>query len=130
MRPLAIAVPALVFLVACVTPRQACESQATGELRTIDALIAETQGNLARGYGLEQSQEVRSRRELCDGRREDGTTFRYFCDRTDVVDVERPVALDLRAEQAKLDSLLDRRALLQDGVAARLQACQALPDEI
>jgi hypothetical protein len=38
------------------------------------------------------------------------TTGRVRCDRTNVNDVQRPVAIDLRAEQAKLDSLLAQRA--------------------
>ena len=37
-------------LAACQTPREACVSEASQELRTVEALIAETRGNLSRGY--------------------------------------------------------------------------------
>jgi hypothetical protein len=52
-------------LAACQTPREACVSEASEELRTVDALIAETRGNLDRGYALETEQEVEVVRDTC-----------------------------------------------------------------
>lgn len=123
-----IVLPALLALAACQTPREACQSDATASLRILDGLIAETQGNLARGYAIETDQEVRVSRGRCDIRLPDGTEGRVDCEDTDVVDVRRPVAIDLGAEQRELDGLLRQRAQASEGLAARLNACQALPD--
>ncbi|MBP1806505.1 hypothetical protein [Rubellimicrobium aerolatum] len=111
-------------LTACQTPREACLSSASRDLRVIDSLVRETQGNLRRGYAIEQSQEVRVRRDFCRVRDDDGDTRLIRCDDTDVIDVSRPVAIDLNAEQAKLDSLLERRARLAREQEARVEACR------
>jgi hypothetical protein len=123
-----LALPALLLLAACQTPREACQSEATQSLRVLDALIAETQGNLQRGYAIATDQEVRVTRGRCDVDLPDGTEGRVDCEDTDVVDVRRPVAIDLAAEGRELDGLLARRAEESVGLAARLSACQALPD--
>ena len=115
----------LLLLAACQTPREACLSQASSELRTVEALIAETRGNLERGYAIEIEQEVEVTRDFCTVTLEDGTEGRVRCDRTDVDEVERPVAIDLRAEQAKLEGLLERRGALVARQEAQAAACVA-----
>lgn len=125
MRPLtAAALVSALALAACQTPQEACLSSASRELRVIDSLIQETQGNLRRGYAIEQSQEVRVRRDFCRVEVENGDDRLIPCEDTDVIDVERPVAVDLNAEQAKLDSLLERRARLAREQGARVAACR------
>jgi hypothetical protein len=124
------AAPVLVLLsalglAACQTPREACISEATSQLRTIDSLIRETRANLERGYAIEEDQEVRVRRGWCRVQNEDGTEGRVRCEDTDVVDVQRPVAIDLNAERAKLESLLEQRGRFQSQQDARLRACVA-----
>ncbi|EAQ06078.1 hypothetical protein SKA53_08231 [Yoonia vestfoldensis SKA53] len=96
-------------LAACATPREHCISQATRDLRVLNSLIAETQGNLARGYAIEEQQEIRTIRQTCRGENSDGTTFRYSCDETETFTTNRPVAIDLNVEGAKLSSLIERR---------------------
>ena len=59
MRPALMILPFLA-LAACATPREQCIGQATRDLRVLNSLIAETQGNLARGYAIEEQQEVRT----------------------------------------------------------------------
>ena len=126
MRPLPVTVLlSALALAACQTPREACISDASRQLRIVDSLIRETQGNLARGYGIEEDQEVRVERDFCRVEREDGSTGLARCERTVVDDIERPVALDLREEQAKLDSLLERRQTLLSQTAAAQQSCVA-----
>lgn len=112
-------------LSACQTPREACVSEATRQLRTVEFLIAETRGNLERGYGIETEQRIDVDRGICEIDLPDGTERRFFCDDTDVIEVERPVALDLDAERAKLDSLLEQRGRLLAQQEARLAACRA-----
>jgi hypothetical protein len=108
MRPALIILPFLA-LAACATPREQCISQATRDLRVLDSLVIETQGNLARGYALAEQQEVRTVRRTCRAQNSDGSTFRYPCDETETVSSTRPVAIDLNAERAKLNSLVQRQ---------------------
>ncbi len=108
MRPALMILP-LLALAACATPREQCIGQATRDLRVLNSLITETQGNLARGYAIEQQQEVRTVRQTCRGENSDGTTFRYRCDDTQTYTTNRPVAIDLNVERAKLNSLIERR---------------------
>ena len=122
--PAAVLLSALA-LSACQTPRESCISSATRGLRTVDLLIRETQGNLSRGYAIETEQRVDVDRRICEVELEDGTERHYICEDTDVVDVERAVAIDLNAEQAKLDSLLERRVALSAERDARVRGCVA-----
>ena len=108
MRPALMILPFLA-LAACATPREQCIGQATRDLRVLNSLIAETQGNLARGYAIEEQQEVRTLRKTCRGENSDGTIFRYSCDETETFTTSRPVAIDLNVERAKLNSLVERR---------------------
>jgi hypothetical protein len=126
MRPhVPFALLAALALGACETPRESCLSSASRDLSVVESLIRQTQGNLNRGYAIEVDQVVDVDRRFCRVEREDGDIDLVPCDRTEVENVRRPVAVDLNAEQAKLDSLLERRATLLSQTAARQQACLA-----
>ena len=126
MRPHApLALLAALALAACETPRESCLSSASRDLSVVESLIRQTEGNLQRGYAIEVDQVVDVDRSFCRVEREDGDIDLVPCDRTEVENVRRPVAIDLNAEQAKLDSLQDRRATLLSQTAARQQACLA-----
>ena len=120
-----LALLAALALAACETPRESCLSSASRELTVVDSLIRETQGNLQRGYAIDRDQVVSVDHDFCRVQRRDGSVRLRPCDRTHVQNVRRPVAVDLRAEQAKLDSLLERRAALASQTAARQRACVA-----
>ena len=122
MRPILFALPAL--LVACASPQQACINDATRDLRVINALVAETRGNLNRGFGIEERQDVRTVRTFCTGENEDGSKFRFRCEETETFTRRVPVAIDLNAEAAKLASLESRQALLQANVDGAVAQCQ------
>lgn len=110
-------------LAACATPQQQCISSASRNLSTVEKLIAQTRGNLARGFGVETKTKLVEAKQVC-GRTPNGK--KIFCD-IPVTEQERvPVALDLKAEQAKLDSLLKRRAELLRAREARIKQCIAL----
>ena len=101
MRPHApLALLAALALAACETPRESCLSSASRDLTVVESLIRETQGNISRGYAVERDQEVTVDRDFCRVEREDGSIRLRPCDRTRVENVRRPVAIDLRAEQA------------------------------
>lgn len=114
-----------ILLSACATPREACIAQVTQETRVLDALIVETRGNLERGFAIDEQEDIRTRRTFCTGRNEDGTTFRFRCEETDTVTVKVPVAIDLNAERAKLESLLQRQQQNQANAQAGIAQCQA-----
>ncbi|WP_212524869.1 hypothetical protein [Actibacterium sp. MT2.3-13A] len=113
-------------LAACATPRQQCESAATQDLRIIDALIVETEQNIARGYRLERETTTRPRLTFCYA----GHPYRrerfgmVFCNTTETVVTERPVAIDLKAERAKLASLKAKRPEAAQRAARALAACR------
>ena len=125
MRLAFLALPAALALTACATPREACIGSVQRELRTIDRLIASTQANLARGYGLEERQEVRTVRGVCEGTNDDGTTFTFACPQTQTRTTQVPVAIDLNAERRTLASLQERRAQQQAATDAAIQQCIA-----
>ena len=128
MRPALFILP-LVLLAACATPREQCISQVTKDARIQSSLINEVRANIARGYALEQQQEIRTVRRTCVGRNEDGTTFTFRCEETDTVTVNVPVAIDLDAERAKLVSLEKRYAETQAAANQAVAQCIALNPE-
>lgn len=115
----------LALLAACATPREACLADATRELRTLTRLAAETRANVLRGYAIEQTQELRERRTLCEIDRDDGTTDTEFCTVTQVVERSRPVAIDIAGERRKLAQLEARIEAEQARVAAVRRQCLA-----
>lgn len=118
----------LLVLAACETPQEGCLRDVSRQAGIVEGLIAQTQGNLRRGYAVEEDQVIRTVPDFCEVRDREGRIRRTFCDRTEVRDVRRPVAIDPEAERAKLDGLLQQRARLAAERTDRLLACQALPD--
>lgn len=127
-RPSLILLP-LIALAACSTPREQCISGATRQIATLDRLIAETQGNIDRGFGIFETEDIRVLRRTCEDEREDGTTFRYRCDRTETFTRREPVALNVAEERIKLAQLQERRAATAAQAQARVQQCIAIHPE-
>ncbi len=124
MRPMLLL--ALLSLAACASPRQNCERSALEDLRNIDALIVETEQNLARGYAYE-TETVRSGGfTYCLGQRTGGrhSAGVVFCDRPDYRTRDRPVAIDLKAERAKLASLKAKRPQIASLAAKTVASCR------
>jgi len=113
-----------VLLTACATPREACLNDATREVRIMDRLIATTRGNLNRGFAIEERQEVTTRTTFCTGTNQDGSTFRFRCEETDTVTREIPVAIDLDAERAKLESLEERQRQNRINAESGIAQCE------
>ncbi|KQI72423.1 hypothetical protein AN191_08905 [Loktanella sp. 5RATIMAR09] len=128
MRPALFILPFAV-LTACATPREQCISEVTRDTRILSSLINETRANLARGYAIEQEQDVRTIRRTCRGRNDDGTTFTFRCDETDTFTTSVPVAIDLNAERAKLESLEERFKQSQAASNQAVAQCIALHPE-
>ena len=122
-RRIIVSVALCAALVACASPQQRCLNDATRELRTIDQLIRETEGNLERGFAIET--EIRSSPSVsfCGGWY--NTVGVSFCTNDRIVERERAVAIDPAAEQRKLDDLRARRGAIEEETGARAAACQA-----
>lgn len=111
-RRLRLAMAALILpliLAACGTPQERCIRNNTGEYRSLQALLTETEANLARGYAWRERNVVRSEFTTCRRpvRAEDGGIVyaEYGCWR-DVTDVERyRVPIDPASETRKRDNL-------------------------
>lgn len=124
-RPLVL-VP-LILLAACGTPQEQCIRNNTGELRRIDRLIAETQGNLARGYSYQDVTIVTHSWSPCDGPGfgAPGQHMRSgMCLEPDEETVRREVPIDPSVETRKLDNLLVRRKTLVLGADRAVLACK------
>lgn len=116
------------LLIACGTPQEQCINRGTRDLRTVDRLIAESEGNLKRGYAIEKVTVYDNYWDTCldpvvvDGQ----TTVRPRpCLKERARTVERPKAIDLKAEAAKLDSLKVKRKELARAAEPVIAACKA-----
>ena len=113
-------------LAACGTPQQRCIGSVTQNLRVVDRLIAETQGNLDRGFAF--TNVLVSMPQFVDctpNPTVDNPTPRPEQCLEDVAQtVSRPTAIDLNAEAAKLASLRTKRAQLAAAAGPAIAACQ------
>jgi hypothetical protein len=124
MRKALILLP-LIGLAACASPQQSCISGVSRDLAVVSQLITQTELNIARGYGVDQRQEVRSIPRICYDERADGTIDTDICQSTYIRNVDVPVALDLDAERVKLRQLQEQRARLEGPTQAAIQQCLA-----
>lgn len=127
-----VALPLL--LTACGTPQEQCISRNTSEYRTVTRLLAEVDGNLARGYAWEERQVVRNHMAQCRDAFRDSkgnVQVRYRPCWRDYVDTERyRVPIDPAAETRKRDNLASRQAALASRASASVAACRkAYPEQ-
>ncbi|MFQ1699015.1 hypothetical protein ACJ5NV_00335 [Loktanella agnita] len=115
--------PALAALTACATPRESCLYQANNQLRSLEARMAETQGNIDRGYAIFESSETVTVERTCRDRLPDGTTRSYECDRTETVNRTDPVAVDVAYERQKLAEMETQLAALQAATLSAERQC-------
>ncbi len=122
-----LAAPFLLALLACAPPLQRCIHQAAPDLPVLNRLIAETQGNLKRGYAYADVVVERPIWVDCSNWRaksgHDGGSGR--CMGLAPTMMRKPVAVDLTAEAAKLASMQTRRAALEAQAQPAIAQCQA-----
>ena len=116
----------LLGLAACGTPQQQCIGQVTQNLRVLDGLIAEIQGNLTRGYAYVQATRTVPRFVDCTP---DPTDKRpnprsRSCLVSTAQTYNQPAAIDLDGEAAKLAALQAKRASLALAASPAVAACQ------
>ena len=124
-----ILLPALLILVACGTPQEQCINRNTRDLRTMQSLVDETQANLARGYAIEEYTVWVPVWQICDVQpatdpAQPAPPPRYCFDDEPQTQT-RPKAIDLNAERAKLESLLQRRDELARAAQPVIAQCKA-----
>jgi len=119
----------ILALAACSTPRERCIGAANRSVSTLDALIAETRGNINRGFGLAEVQDVRVLQTTCEGTNADGSTFVFPCEETETFTRREPVTINIAEERVKLAQLEERRARAASDVQARIQQCIATHPE-
>jgi hypothetical protein len=120
---------ALAVLTACGTPQERCIARETRDIRVLDRLIAETQATVARGYAVQTESFVVTHTYPCRVTVPGGETRTTLCDRDEVVERTRPVAVNLDDERAKLRTMETRRAELARAAAVAVAACRAAHPE-
>ncbi len=116
---------ALAVLAGCGTPQERCIARETRDIRVLDRLIAETRATVSRGYALQTESFVVTQSYPCRVATPGGQTRTTLCERDEVVERTRPVAVNLEDERAKLRSMEVRRAELEREAATAIAACRA-----
>jgi hypothetical protein len=116
----------LIALTACATPREQCIGDANSQTRVLSHLVNETRGNLARGYALAETTDVRTLTRTCEGRDSNDEVFTYPCNETETFTTTRPVSIDLDAEQVKLAQLERRLSQARQNADAMIAQCIAM----
>jgi hypothetical protein len=122
-----LSVLALAALAACGTPQEQCISRSTRDLRTVDRLIVETQGNLQRGYALETVTRWEEYWDTCLDRvvvNGQVSIQPRTCRRERSYTEQRPKAIDLKAEAQKLEGLQSKRTELARTAAPLIAQCK------
>lgn len=115
----------LLPLAACVTPQALCIANAGKDIRVLSGLIASTEGNIARGYGIRTEDYFENERQVCGMVNGDD----IYCDVAVANTRNVPFAVDLNTEAAKLASLLSKRQELIQSSDAVISECKALYPE-
>lgn len=114
---------------ACGTPREQCIGRNTQEYRVVTNLLAEVEGNLARGYAWDErpvtTTEWRECRDVVRDRDGRAIIVPRPCLR-DVTGTERfRVPIDPASETRKRDGLRQRLAALRPQAEVAVRACNA-----
>jgi hypothetical protein len=126
-------VPAIAFLAAlaaCGTPQEQCIARETRDLRVLDRLIVETEGNIARGYAIEEyTVDVSYWGSCLVAQPPDAAGVRppplaEPCLQDREVTRTRAKAIDLRAERAKLSSMQEKRRELARAAERAIAQCR------
>lgn len=120
-----IALPILLVLAACTTPREACVENAEAEYRGLQTAIAITEANVARGYALDREQYAYRGATFCAGGTFGNNPYMGLsnCNSTRYRTVVRPVPIDIEEEERKLASMRARLPVARERRDAKIGAC-------
>lgn len=116
------------LLAGCATPQGQCINRNTRDLRTVDRLSAETQGNLDRGYAFETVTVYEDYWAICPRppvATGEAPPAPRLCLDERPVSVQRAKAIDLNEEARKLDSLTVKRRQLAKAAEPVIARCKA-----
>lgn len=123
------ALPLLILLAACGTPQERCINGVTKDQRTLDRLIAESEGNIRRGYAYEEETVYVPVWQPCwygppvaEGHKPRPPRM---CMEEEARTSRKAVAIDLAAEGRKLEGLKAKRKELARASASAVAQCQA-----
>jgi len=111
---------ALLLLAACADPATRCFAPEARELKTVEALIAETRANVDRGYA--EGPRGNSALNLCLGSFGRNVGLSYC---TSASGRGRAVPVDAAAEERKLAALEARRSAILQAIQQKSAACPA-----
>lgn len=124
-----VSVTMLLLVAACGTPQEQCIRAGTRDLQVLDRLIAESRRTVERGYAMEDVEVVDWVWRPCgppptgaDGKPSGPPPM---CMEDVSRTVQRPKAVDLNAERAKLASMEVKRRELDRAAAPVVAACKA-----
>ncbi|MGQ0610734.1 MAG: hypothetical protein ACT4N9_06485 [Paracoccaceae bacterium] len=119
------------LLAACASPQENCIAGATRDAHVINGLVAETEANLLRGYALQTVVVLEKDWVDCTPPPTEAEPFPApkMCLADVPVEKTQAVAIDLRAEAAKLDSLRQQQVRLSEQAHAEIAQCQTLYPE-
>ena len=116
-------------LTGCGTPQERCINRETREIRHLQDMLDEVEGNLARGYAYEDYDVPMTRWEQCGTeviRHGNGTVIERprMCLEDYTVTRTREVAIDPVSERRKRDGLRDKIRALPPAATAAIRACR------
>ena len=120
-----LAAPFLLALMACATPQQRCIIKAAPDLPVLNRLIAESEGNLTRGYAFRDVEIEIDVWKLCRVDLTPSESEVAMCLETETTTTREAVAIDLTAEAAKLASMRARRDEIEAQAQPAFAQCQA-----
>ena len=118
---------ALLAVTACGTPQEQCISAGTRDLRVVERLIAEAEGNIARGYAWQEVTVIDHRWVDCTPKPtvEVPTPAQNRC-LVEMPEIsQEPLAIDLNEEAAILASLKAKRARQLLAAKELIKTCEA-----
>ena len=128
-RNILLALMPVLVVAGCGTPQEQCIRRNTDEYRTVSNLLAEVEGNLARGYAWEERTVSRTEWDDCPYVIRDKNGNSRIVNRScmrEVSDTERyRVPIDPAAETRKRDNLAARKKALTQSAVAAVDACKA-----
>jgi hypothetical protein len=124
MRRLVLSLP--LFLAACATPFEICVANASQELGVLNTLIAQKQRDVERGFAIKTEEYMVNESQVCG----EVAGKKIYCDIPVVNTRDVPVAIDLVAERAKLNSMIAKQAQLSRRAESAVADCRLRYPEV
>jgi hypothetical protein len=108
----------LLSLAACATPRQQCEYEATKQHQALLRVIAQTEGNIARGYAIHRQSVPYTYTKTCYS-----GAISYACPATGYRTQETPVSINISEERRLLRAAVSKAKASEKNAMVALKQC-------